>query len=344
MKKMKKKNIDKQSKVRQWEMCEQKNDQSRFHMNSLFIRRNLDQRHYPMSKNDYLDLQLMMKVSFSLIRIICDQIIRLDINTDWYRLQFHASSRFQTSAYDRSISLDRCMCSPWIKSFILSSEQNIVKRTSVIISNEKSPPLTRNPLANQTSARSANDIEVKLIKFSFESFRFFFIRVSEKNTNQWRHVRTRAMQQQCQQLLDQFHSKYLLLIKIRIHRHQKQVFLTLNQHLFWTDSVDLHHHHLSSNNLHFIVIPAPEEYDDSLHDLENRNKLLNDEVQQLRLNNQVKSIEFASINISMDHQFRVFIINIENWKIVYKLLKNSLEKNSLIFSVDQDVVNLSEHW
>ena len=36
-----------------------------------------------------------------------------------------------------------------------------------------------------------------------------------------------------------------------------------------------------------IVIPPPEEYQQNYHDLEKRNQLLNDEVQQLRLNNRV---------------------------------------------------------
>ena len=39
--------------------------------------------------------------------------------------------------------------------------------------------------------------------------------------------------------------------------------------------------------LDILVVPVPEEYEHNLRDLENRNKHLNDEVQQLRLNNQV---------------------------------------------------------
>jgi hypothetical protein len=37
-----------------------------------------------------------------------------------------------------------------------------------------------------------------------------------------------------------------------------------------------------------IVIPPPEEYQYGTHELEKRNQLLNDEVQQLRLNNRVR--------------------------------------------------------
>ena len=37
-----------------------------------------------------------------------------------------------------------------------------------------------------------------------------------------------------------------------------------------------------------IVIPPPEEYQYDSHELEKRNQLLNDEVQQLRVNNQVR--------------------------------------------------------
>jgi hypothetical protein len=36
------------------------------------------------------------------------------------------------------------------------------------------------------------------------------------------------------------------------------------------------------------VIPPPEEYQHNSHEVERRNQLLNDEIQQLRLHNQVK--------------------------------------------------------
>jgi hypothetical protein len=50
--------------------------------------------------------------------------------------------------------------------------------------------------------------------------------------------------------------------------------------------------HLSYSSS-FLVVQIPEEYEQNLRDLEHRNKLLNEEVQQVRLNNRVnQSIYF----------------------------------------------------
>ena len=84
----------------------------------------------------------------------------------------HLDSK-QARTTELSQSIDVCVNLELNRSIslILLPLQNTAKRTSVTIAHQKSPPLTRNPLPSQTiptSARSANDAEVKLIKFLFE--------------------------------------------------------------------------------------------------------------------------------------------------------------------------------
>ncbi len=62
----------------------------------------------------------------------------------------------------------------------------------------------------------------------------------------------------------------------------------------------------------WIVIPPPAEYQHDTHELEKRNQLLNDEVQQLLLNNRVR-FNFIRIVLISKKIFRIFKNNKMNY-------------------------------